>query len=138
MDNILEAYELGTLTPQETILLQLELAYSMRDASLDNSFIKCLTPAYVLLHEYENELSPSYLKRIKGYSPKAKRDFHETYISSNNKFSISYDTTGNNAVPVVDKNINGVPDYVEWVAEAADSSYNYQVSFLFFVNRIVV
>lgn len=127
IDKILEAYSQGVLTPEEAILQQLELAYSIRDVGPENSFIKCLTPAYVLLDEYKNELSPSFLNQIESYSPKSDRDFHRTYISSKKKFSISYDTTGNNAVPKVDINLNGVPDYVEWVAEAADSSYNYQV-----------
>ncbi len=66
---------------------------------------------------------------------KATGDLPVRYPFSSQKFPIYYYTSGVNAVPDSDavslltdgswlNEPNGIPDFVEWVAQAADSSYN--------------
>ena len=52
----------------------------------------------------------------------------QEYLSKSGKFSIHYVTEGVDAVHSGDANENGIPDYVEWAAEAADSSYQLQIN----------
>ena len=52
----------------------------------------------------------------------------QEYLSKSGKFSIHYVTEGVDAVHNGDANENGIPDYVEWAAEAADSSYQLQIN----------
>ena len=52
----------------------------------------------------------------------------QEYLSTSGNFSIHYVTEGVDAVPNEDANENGIPDFVEWAAEAADSSYQLQVN----------
>ena len=52
----------------------------------------------------------------------------QEYLSKSGKFSIHYVTEGVDAVNNGDANENGIPDYVEWAAEAADSSYQLQIN----------
>ncbi len=51
----------------------------------------------------------------------------ETYTSPSGKFLIHYDISGDHAVENVDKNENGVPDYVDSVAYYADFAYQKEV-----------
>src|SRR5699024_6817145 len=51
----------------------------------------------------------------------------QAYISGSGKFTIFYTTSGADAVPSGDANTNGIPDYVEWTAVAADSSWRHEV-----------
>ena len=51
----------------------------------------------------------------------------QEYLSTSGNFSIHYVTEGVDAVPNEDANENGIPDFVEWAAEAADS-YQLQVN----------
>ncbi len=52
----------------------------------------------------------------------------QEYLSESGKFRIHYVTEGVDAVRDGDANENGIPDYVEWTAEAADSSYQLQIN----------
>lgn len=49
------------------------------------------------------------------------------YDSPNNLFTIHYDTSGVHRVPMMDKNGNGIPDYVDSVAYYSEIVYNIQV-----------
>jgi len=50
------------------------------------------------------------------------------YNSPGGKFKIHYDLTGGNAVPTADVDpANGIPDYIDWLADYADSCYREQV-----------
>lgn len=52
-----------------------------------------------------------------------------TYDSPGGKFKIHYSTTGANAVPTADVSpANGIPDFVEWLANYSDSSYRTEVT----------
>lgn len=52
----------------------------------------------------------------------------QQYLSKSRKFTIHYVTNGIDAVPNTDANEDGIPDFVEWAAEAADSSYQLQIN----------
>nr|NIT61942.1 T9SS type A sorting domain-containing protein [Fodinibius sp.]NIV16551.1 T9SS type A sorting domain-containing protein [Fodinibius sp.]NIY30522.1 T9SS type A sorting domain-containing protein [Fodinibius sp.] len=51
-------------------------------------------------------------------------------------FSIHYETSGTHAVPPEDSDSDGIPDYVEEVAAAADSSYRHEVNQLGYTDPI--
>lgn len=56
------------------------------------------------------------------------RPINQTQISSpSGRFLIHFDTTGTNAVPSVDNNKNGIPDYVDSVAFYADYVYTKEI-----------
>jgi len=50
------------------------------------------------------------------------------HVSPMKLFRVRYFTTGSNAVPPIDENANGIPDYPEQAALAADSSYRHMVT----------
>jgi len=52
----------------------------------------------------------------------------QQYLSESGKFTIHYVTNGIDTVPSMDDNEDGIPDFVEWAAEAADSSYQLQIN----------
>lgn len=115
-------FEDGKLTANETVRTQLLL---LNNASKNtNGFLKCTTPISLMVHNHWDQLS----KEVKSEYQKAFTEPEllatENYISPSGKFRVQYETTGINAVPSADANNNSVPDYVEWIAEAADSSYD--------------
>jgi len=84
-------------------------------------WIKCYTPAIIEARE-----SGAKLKHLS-----SEQDLRmlttAVYLSPSGKFQINYETTGFDAVPTEDLNLNGVPDYVERTAEYADYSYQRMV-----------
>ncbi len=104
------------------------------DVFEDGSLHKCATP-----------LTAFYSKHKSGISEPApfsmdqkRRSPTKVYITPSDKFEISYDTTGVNAVPLADDDFSGVPDYVEAVGEAADSSYRHLVQRLGYADPIPI
>ncbi len=89
---------------------------------------KCGTPGSIFIDKHKNQLSESTHQKALAIPSYFKSSLAtQTYISDLGKFEISYETTGRNAVPLADGNGNSVPDYVEWVATAMDSSYKHEV-----------
>lgn len=109
-------------------------AYNKMIIELEKPQIKkCLTPVYMFADKHKNELvnATAHLKN------RSKRKASvATYTSPSGKFELNYEVTGDNAVPTADGNNNGVPDYVEWTAKAADSSYSHLVGTLGFSDPI--
>lgn len=97
--------------------------------------IKCGMPITAMVHQHQSELSEETLALYESAFP-AKNITSESYVSASGKFTIFYETTGIDAVPLGDANTNSIPDYVEWVAEAADSSYRHEVLTLGFTDPI--
>lgn len=93
-----------------------------------DSITKCLTPFLkndsLATQRFGYGLD-QWPKQIAGAIPINQR---QEYLSMSGKFSIHYDTEGVDEVPNEDANENGIPDFVEWAAEAADSSYQLQVN----------
>ena len=96
---------------------------------------KCGMPLAAMVYQHRAELSEETLALYDSTFP-AKNVASESFLSNSGKFTIFYETTGRDAVPLGDANSNSVPDYVEWVAEAADSSYNYEILQLGFTDPI--
>lgn len=98
---------------------------------------KCATPAWMFLYQHKSELSPATLDYVESrYAPARRNRNLPVYISPSGKFEINYQTSGEHAVPSGDSNSNGIPDYVEWVAEAMDSSYQHEVLTLGYTDPI--
>lgn len=117
-------------------IVSVDEAYNKMIIELEKpGIIKCSTPVYMFAHKHQAVLtnSTAHLRnRLKNNS------VSESYTSPTGKFKLVYETTGSNAVPSGDENSNGIPDYVEWTAQAADSSYNYLVGTLGFSDPIPV
>src|ERR1035437_6740275 len=79
--------------------------------------IKCGTEIVMEFHNHKDELSANAIEQISHYlnGPFEKTSTSSVYITPSGKFQITYDTTGNNAVPTADNDGDGIPDYVEWV-----------------------
>ncbi|MEX0844500.1 MAG: T9SS type A sorting domain-containing protein, partial [Balneolaceae bacterium] len=60
----------------------------------------------------------------------------ESYISPSGKFEIIYQTFGPDSVSITDEDNNGIPDYIERVAEASDSSYRHEILNIGFTDPI--
>lgn len=110
---ILNDYESGTVNADNTYL-RMSAMYS------DEHIDKCATPLHMFAHKYKDEISPSLLNNKPAFRNKS---MMATFTSASGKFLFTYETAGQDAVPSTDGNSNGVPDYVEWAAIAADSSY---------------
>ncbi|MEP1304595.1 MAG: T9SS type A sorting domain-containing protein [Balneola sp.] len=110
---ILNDYESGRVNADNTYL-RMSAMYS------DEHIDKCATPLHMFAHKYKDEISPSLLNNKPAFRNKS---MMATFTSASGKFLFTYETAGQDAVPSTDGNSNGVPDYVEWAAIAADSSY---------------
>ncbi|GAB4130310.1 MAG: hypothetical protein Fur0015_04160 [Ignavibacteriales bacterium] len=129
-DQIKEDLRSGKISNDEAILQKFYLGFNSAKANikyrtLPNNFRKCGTDFIIeynrsktnlsqqTIDEIESVINPSNLFTITA----------NTYTSPGSKFEISYETAGTNAVPTQDVNTNGIPDYVEKVAEYFDYSW---------------
>jgi len=127
-----EAFERGELTQDERILNKVYSFLSPellddRFVQVEPEILKCGTP---ILIEYENlipELEQITVNTINGLLTPSSDVFREIYISPGGHFSISYFTSGTDAVPATDADANGVPDYVEWAATYLDYTWVQEV-----------
>jgi len=97
---------------------------------------KCGTPATSDFYRHRSELSASTVNRIKSVLSSPSIQASETYESPDGNFTIHYETSGSHAVPPEDSDSDGIPDYVEEVAAAADSSYQHEVQRLGYTDPI--
>lgn len=125
-------YEKGQLSLDQKVLYQFYAGKSPQHLPpayqrTDNKPIKCGTPARMDFHKYQSQLSAGTIARIKSMTADPEQLVTQSHLSASGRFQLNYSTSGENAVPAQDANNNGTPDYVEWVAQAADSSYRYEV-----------
>lgn len=99
--------------------------------------LKCGTPATSDFHRLKSELSASTVNRIESVFSAPSMQASETYESPDGHFTIHYETSGSHAVPPEDTDTDGIPDYVEEVAAAADSSYRHEVEQLGYTDPII-
>lgn len=125
------------LTPLQEISQQFEKTGNILHTHNHNGkdFVKCLTPLIISLQNEEPPLALS-LKRAFDQLDTPTTNAIQEYISPSEKFRIHFETTGSNRVPSDDFNSNGIPDYIEEVAEAADSSYRHEIDTLGFTDPI--
>jgi len=100
--------------------------------------IKCGTPAMADYQRQKTELSMQTKSEVEPLLPTPHTQAVQTYQSSSGKFTLYYtnDSNSEDAVPQNDENNNGVPDYVEIAAAAADSSYRHEVLTLGYTDPI--
>ncbi len=120
---IQQAFYEGKISIDESILKQLELLENHDHAN--EAPIKCITPLFVMMTSYEQQLTEETKKAFDKTFRTPTVAASESFISASGKFIVNYETSGPDAVPLADLNFNSIPDYVEWIAEAADSSYNH-------------
>ncbi|MEQ9308010.1 MAG: T9SS type A sorting domain-containing protein [Balneolaceae bacterium] len=113
------AFEEGKLSVDDAILQQINLIKNHAHTTP----IKCATPLFLMYVNNADLLKEETKEAVSKAFPTTVSVASESYLSASGKFIVNYDTTGNNAVPLSDENNNFVPDYVEWIAEAADSSH---------------
>ncbi len=88
----------------------------------DTSLIgKCATEIFLDAAENFELLTLEQQRVAKDYMARPSRAY--SHDSPDGHFKIHYDETGTHAVPSADDNGNGVPDFVEWLADYADSSW---------------
>ena len=126
VQEILSEFKAGELSADDAYV-------SMKDVYLNGQIHKCSTPLHVFEHKYRNRITPALLAT---HDNQREKSAAATYTSASGKFVFTYETTGDNAVPAADADENGVPDYVEWAAISADSSYNYLVGTLGYADPI--
>jgi hypothetical protein len=129
-------FENGSISADDAVSRQLDLIHPETSATpVVQNYLKCATPVMVLAHKHNDELSTETHLKL-GQLRQKQKLASEQFISGSGLFTIYYETDGADAVPLDDANSNSVPDYVEWVAEAADSSYRHEVLTLAFPDPI--
>lgn len=136
------AYQQGKIDLDKKILFKLyagkmpaKLPSDFRPT--EDGILKCGTPAISDFQNKRSQLSQSSISEVESMMKNPTTQASETYESPSGKFMIHYETTGPDAVPGADSDNDGVPDYVEWTAEAADSSWSHEVSNLGYSDPIV-
>ena len=98
--------------------------------------LNCATSIILDYKNSINKLNSSTIKVINSFLNLNESASIQTYISQSGKFQINYEKSGDNAVPLYDKNFNGVPDYVEDIADFCDYSYRLLVDTLGYLSPI--
>lgn len=135
----LNQYRLGELSADEAIRFQISHLTSQQAAD-EPEFLKCLTPLFSMVEANRNTLSTETLAAYEAFirqAPTAANvQAQAEYVTPGGKFTIVYTTAGRDAIPTADINNNLIPDYIEEVAEAADSSYRHEILTLGFTDPI--
>jgi subtilisin-like proprotein convertase family protein len=127
----------GIITDEEALVQKIYYGFNKSELDKKYSFendipVMCGTPVIMEYMQKKNVLSKSSVEKIESCIGRLKkRAFSESkYVSPSGKFELTYSTEGNNAICAVDKDKNGVPDFVERIASYFDYSWNYIVDTL--------
>lgn len=129
---IQEEFAKGQMSTEERLILEVQ---SIKDqsalpANLQSGVIeisKCATEILLEVRQNWNNLSSSTQSYFREILARPTRSFN--YNTPGGNFKIWYNTTGTHAVPTADTApANGIPDYVEWLAAYADSSYRTEIT----------
>lgn len=131
------AVENGTISGDEAILQKLYAGIHVelmdeRFKSESIETIKCLTPVLIEFEQSRSGMDPAIVQDIEQLLDPAGSETPGSHLSPSGRFVVRYSVTGQHAVPDEDLDLNGIPDYVERTAFAADSSYSYMVETLGF------
>lgn len=126
-----EAYRQGLVSDEEKLLLEVRsvkapstLPQQYQSATIETQ--KCATMILLEAQRQWDKLTPSGQQTLREIMARPTAAYAIT--SPQGYFRIHYNTTGTNAVPSADTSpANGIPDYVEWLASYADSSYRSEV-----------
>ncbi len=88
--------------------------------------LSCATPVIIEYEKNEKDLSISKRNELSSYLNLNSTESTSSliYISPSGIFQLNYDTVGVNSVPLFDNNANGIPDYIERIAEYCDYSWH--------------
>lgn len=91
--------------------------------------VKCFTPVIAEYHRIRSTLSKNTQNIINHYLTAYGNEDDQSYTSPSGKFELYYtvDPDSRDAVPAADSDGNGIPDYVEWAGQYADSTWNREV-----------
>jgi len=136
-----EALSRGDISRETALTEKLRHAYRSGELQLleqsdDHHPIKCGLPLHTEYLQIKDQLSAASVSEIESYFERPESSHLEEYLSSSGNFILYYETEGQNAVPEESTIEAGVPDYIYLAAEAADSSYRYQVEELGFVDFV--
>jgi hypothetical protein len=136
-----QAVSQGTITYEEGILQKLYAGFKPelldpKFKSEKDYFIYCLTPVVLDYFFKREQISQSSIDKIAELLPSASHE-HLIHISESGNFQISYRVDGTESVPLEDSNKSGVPDYIEMISFAADSSYHHLVNNLGYTDFVL-
>lgn len=138
--DIAEAFDRGEISPDRAVQLHLDMIQDSPDPGHYESPVKCLTPAFMIAEHHRDHIhfeTRSRLNKLTASSSDLFRaDSLHSYFSPSGKFEIIYTTTGPDSVSAGDSNNDGIPDYIEKVGAAADSSYRHEITTLGFVDPV--
>jgi len=129
-------FQSGNLTLDEKAILQitaikkpeeLPSEYRIFDLVTGKSGLRSATPAILAIMNSWDQLLPSTQALISSYLIRPSTEF--TFDSPSGFFVLHYDTLGDDAVPLADTDISGVPDFVERCASYCDSSLSRHLEF---------
>ncbi len=134
-----DAQNRGEISRETALTEKLRFAYRSVETQLfehtdEHPPIKCGVPLHAEYLQIKDQLSTSSIAEIESFFERQETSNLEEYISNSGNFILYYETDGQNAVPEESTIEPGVPDYIYLAAEAADSSYRYQVEELGFVD----
>ncbi|TVQ65496.1 MAG: T9SS C-terminal target domain-containing protein [Balneolaceae bacterium] len=124
--------ESGRLSRDEALLQMFYYGFDRdrlepRFQEISDQPVRCMVPVLGLYEQHLRDLSPATVREIEQFlfpEPSAAR---QEALSPSGRFLLRYELTGSHAVPAEDSNGNGIPDYIENAAFAADSSYRHMV-----------
>ncbi len=129
--------ERGELTAEDALLLKFHYAFD-RDRLPEDlqpvgvAPLKCGTTLIIELEQLRGGMSRGAIETIEAYLAPRNDPALATYISPSGIFRITYQTTGTHAVPAGDANSNGIPDWVELMAQYADYVWDFEINQLGF------
>lgn len=143
MQDIEAAYQEGRISLDQKVLYKFYAG--LQREKLPSQFIvkgedyvKCGFPAQLDFFKYKNQLSEATVAEIETLTTATAAQVQATYLSPSGKFLFHYETSGTDAVPLEDTSpANGIPDYVEEAAAAADSSWRHEVATLDYSDPIL-
>lgn len=142
LNAIEHAEEVGLLTPDESLLQRIYTFHAphlLRNefSGIESPILRCFTPVMMEFERRRGELNPQTIQEIETLIQPQNSAATQQHISPSGKFILYYETDGTHVVPLDDTNSSGVPDYIEKAAFAADSSWNYQIQNLGFVDPVL-
>jgi len=131
----------GTLSKDEGMLQSFYAGYAperlnpeYRTLSRDHPPIRCMTPVFIEYENAKSELNAGTVSEIESLlSAKTFNSMH-SHTSPSGNFILYYDVEGEESIPLDDSDTNGIPDYIEKAAFAADSSYRHEVENIGFMD----
>jgi len=128
----------GEITAEDALFYK--FAYGFAPEALPARFrplervpLKCATALIAQFGQRRAGMAADRVKQIDAWLTPAVAPDKATYNSPGGHFTLTYLTTGTNAVPTADTTpANGIPDFVEKVAAYCDYSWTYEITTLGF------